>query len=385
MRVFIIAGEPSGDRLGGALMAGLKELAPGVTFQGVGGPEMEAQGLSSQFPMNELSVMGVLEILPGLRRLLRRIDETATAVIAAKPDVLITIDSPDFCLRVAKRAKAAIAVRTVHYVAPSVWAWRPKRAKKMARMIDHVLALLPFEPPYMEAEGMECDFVGHPVAGEPVAGPEEIAAFRAAHGLGDAPLLTVLPGSRGGEVTRHVPIFGDALRPILSENPDLRLVLPTTGPQAERLVALTADWPQQPLILDPRRLPNDDAQAEKRAAFAASRAALAASGTVSLELAAQGTPMAIAYGMNRLTWEIVTSMTLIDTVTLVNLITDSRVVPECLGPECTADRITPMVRDVLANPDVQKAAMDETMARLGRGGEAPGRRAARAVLTRMGG
>ena len=234
MRVFIIAGEPSGDRLGGALMAGLKTLRPEVSFSGIGGPEMEAQGLTSQFPMNELSVMGVMEILPGLRRLLRRIDETAQAVIAARPDVLITIDSPDFCLRVAKRAKAKIPLRTVHYVAPSVWAWRPKRAKKMARMIDHVLALLPFEPPYMEAEGMECDFVGHPVAGEPVAGPQDIAAFRAAHDLGEAPLLTVLPGSRGGEVTRHAPIFGQALRPILAEHPDLRLILPTTGPQAER-------------------------------------------------------------------------------------------------------------------------------------------------------
>ncbi len=384
MRVFIIAGEPSGDRLGGALMAGLKALAPEVTFQGIGGPEMEAQGLSSQFPMNELSVMGVMEILPGLRRLLGRIDETAKAVIASQPDVLITIDSPDFCLRVAKRARRAIQVRTVHYVAPSVWAWRPKRAKKMARMIDHVLALLPFEPPYMEAEGMECDFVGHPVAGEPVAGPQVIAAFRAAHDLGDAPLLTVLPGSRGSEVARHAPIFGQALGPILAETPDLRLVLPTTGPQVDRLTALTADWPQQPLILDPRRLSNDEAQAEKRAAFAASRAALAASGTVSLELAAQGTPMGIAYGMNRLTWEVVTSMTLIDTVTLVNLITESRVVPECLGPECTAERITPMLRDVLANPGAQQAAMEETMRRLGRGGEAPGLRAARAVLTRMG-
>lgn len=384
MRVFIIAGEPSGDRLGGALMAGLKTLRPEVSFSGIGGPEMEAQGLTSQFPMNELSVMGVMEILPGLRRLLRRIDETAQAVIAARPDVLITIDSPDFCLRVAKRAKAKIPLRTVHYVAPSVWAWRPKRAKKMARMIDHVLALLPFEPPYMEAEGMECDFVGHPVAGEPVAGPQDIAAFRAAHDLGEAPLLTVLPGSRGGEVTRHAPIFGQALRPILAEHPDLRLILPTTGPQAERLAVLTADWPQAPLILDPRRLSADEAQAEKRAAFAASRAALAASGTVSLELAAQGTPMAIAYGMNRLTWEIVTSMTLIDTVTLVNLITETRVVPECLGPKCSPDCITPMVRAVLNDPSAQQAAMAETMTRLGRGGEAPGLRAARAVLTRMG-
>ena len=383
MRVFIIAGEPSGDRLGGALMRGLKELRPEVTFEGVGGQEMEAEGLASRFPMQELSVMGIAEILPGLRHLLRRIDETAQAVIAARPDVLITIDSPDFCLRVAKRAKAKIPVRTVHYVAPSVWAWRPKRATKMAKMIDHVLALLPFEPPYMEAAGMDCDFVGHPVAGEPVASEGDIAAFRTTHALGDAPLLTILPGSRGGEVSRHAPIFGEALRPILAERPDLRLILPTTGAQAERVQALTADWPQVPLILDPRRLSAEAAQSEKRAAFGASTAALAASGTVSLELAAQGTPMAIAYGMSRLTWEIVTRMTLIDTVTLVNLITDSRVVPECLGPRCTPDNITPMLRQLLADPSGQDEATALTMERLGRGGEAPGLRAARAVLARM--
>ena len=142
MRVFIIAGEPSGDRLGAALMQGLKQLRPDVRFSGIGGPEMEGQGLESRFPMQELSVMGIAEILPGLRHLLRRIDETAQAVIAEMPDVLITIDSPDFCLRVAKRARRQVPVHTVHYVAPSVWAWRPKRAAKMAKMIDHVLALL---------------------------------------------------------------------------------------------------------------------------------------------------------------------------------------------------------------------------------------------------
>ncbi|WP_428925144.1 lipid-A-disaccharide synthase [Marinibacterium sp. SX1] len=383
MRVFIIAGEPSGDRLGGALMAGLRALRPDVRFDGIGGPEMEAQGLSSRFPMQELSVMGIAEILPGLRHLMRRIDETAEAVVTGRPDVLITIDSPDFCLRVARRAKARMALRTVHYVAPSVWAWRPGRAAKMARVIDHVLALLPFEPPYMEAAGMACDFVGHPVSTEAVAGPAEVAAFRAEHGLGDAPLLTVLPGSRGGEVARHAPVFGKALEPILAERPDLRLILPTTGPQADRLRALTADWVQQPLILDPRGLDNDRVQARKRAAFAASQAALAASGTVSLELAAQGTPMAIAYGMNRLTWEIVSRMALLDTVTLVNLVSETRVVPEALGPRCAPEHVTPILRQVLDDPAAQKAAMALTMDRLGRGGEPPGSRAARAVLDRI--
>ncbi|HGG63156.1 MAG TPA: lipid-A-disaccharide synthase, partial [Rhodobacteraceae bacterium] len=182
MRFYLIAGEPSGDALGAALMAGLKELQPDVDFAGVGGPLMQAQGLDSQFPMDELSVMGLAEVLPKYRALKRRIAECAEAVLAQKPDALITIDSPDFCLRVAKIVKAQSNTRTIHYVAPSVWAWREGRAAKMARVIDHVLALLPFEPPLMQAAGMGCDFVGHPVVSEPQATPEQAQDFRARHG-----------------------------------------------------------------------------------------------------------------------------------------------------------------------------------------------------------
>ena len=169
-RLFIAAGEPSGDLLGGVLIAGLRQLDPGLALEGIGGPAMAAQGLVSRFPMEELSVMGLAEVLPRLPNLLRRIRETGDAAAAMAPDALVTIDSPDFSLRVAKRARALRPdLRTIHYVAPSVWAWRPGRAARMARVIDHVLALLPFEPPYMQAAGMTCDFVGHPVAAEPEA------------------------------------------------------------------------------------------------------------------------------------------------------------------------------------------------------------------------
>ncbi len=171
MKLFLIAGEPSGDNLGAALMAGLRELAPGMGFLGVGGPAMQAEGLESRFPMEELSVMGIWEVLPKYRALKARIAETAQAIAETKPDALITIDSPDFCLRVARQARALNPdLRTIHYVAPSVWAWRAGRAKKMAQVIDHVLAILPFEPPLMRAAGMTCDFVGHPIVAEPVAG-----------------------------------------------------------------------------------------------------------------------------------------------------------------------------------------------------------------------
>ncbi|MBY6134514.1 lipid-A-disaccharide synthase [Nocardioides marinus] len=384
LRVFILAGEPSGDRLGAALMAGLRQLAPGVQFDGIGGALMAEQGLVSRFPMDELSVMGLAEVLPKYRHLKRRIRETADAVLETKPDVLITIDSPDFSLRVARLVKARSNIRTVHYVAPSVWAWRPKRAGKMAEVIDHVLALLPFEPPYMEAAGMDCDFVGHPVVAEPQATADEIAALRAEFGLADAPFVLALPGSRRSEVGRLAPVFGEALKRFVAQHPEYRVVVPAAAPVAAMVQKALVDWPTNTVMIDPGRFLPERAKAHKRAAFAGADLALAASGTVSLELAAAATPMVIAYRFQWLTWQIMKRMALIDTVTLVNLVSDSRVVPECLGPDCTAENIAAQLDAVLTQPDAQQDAMALTMQRLGAGGEAPGLRAARAVLERLG-
>ncbi|WP_109464473.1 lipid-A-disaccharide synthase [Albibacillus kandeliae] len=383
MRVFLIAGEPSGDRLGGALMEGLRQLAPGISFEGVGGPLMQAQGMTSLFPMEELSVMGLAEVLPKYRHLKRRITETARAALDSKPDVLISIDSPDFCLRVARLVKAESAIRTVHYVAPTVWAWRPGRAAKMAQVIDQVLALFPFEPPYMEAAGMECDFVGHPVVSEPVADATDVAAFRAEAGLGEAPYLLVLPGSRRGEVGRLVQPFGDALRRFIPQHPNMRVVVPAAGHVAPMVREAVQDWPGNPVVLDPNDTTPDLAVRRKRAAFAGADLALAASGTVSLELAAARTPMVIAYTFHWLTWQIMRRMALIDTVTLVNLVSETRVVPECLGPDCRGELISARLGEVQAAPDAQAEAMALTMERLGQGDEAPGLRAARAVLARL--
>ena len=377
MRFYLIAGEPSGDALGASLMAGLKELHPDVEFSGVGGPLMQAQGLVSQFPMEELSVMGLVEVLPKYRALKRRIAECAGAVLAQNPEALITIDSPDFCLRVAKTVKAQSNIRTIHYVAPSVWAWRAGRAAKMAKVIDHVLALLPFEPPLMQAAGMGCDFVGHPVVAEPQATHEQAQDFRTRHGINDTPLLLVLPGSRRGEVERLMPIFGETLRQLHKERPDLRIVLPAAPSVATRVQGLVAEWPVPPLLLDAVNLP------EKRAAFAAADVALAASGTVSLELAAANTPMVIAYDMNWLSRILIGRMLKVDTVTLVNLVSDTRVVPEFLGKNCVPDKIARGVLAVLNNPQKQQQAMTLTMERLGRSQEPPGLRAARAVLAAL--
>lgn len=371
LRVFLIAGEPSGDRLGAALMAGLKALAPGVEFHGIGGPLMQAEGLHSLFPMQELSVMGIAEVLPKYFHLKRRIREAAAAALAAQPAALITIDSPDFCLRVAALVKAARPdLRTIHYVAPSVWAWRPGRAAKMARVIDHVLALLPFEPPYMTAAGMTCDFVGHPVVAEPLAPPEAAAAMRAE---GPGPLLLVLPGSRRGEVTRLAGVFGETLAQVQAARPGLRVALPTLPAIAGLVGDVTARWPLRPeIITDPDR---------KRTAFAAADVALAASGTVSLELAANDCPMVIAYDMHPLSMWLMRRMALIDTVTLVNLVAESRTVPDYLGADCRADRIAPALLALLEDRHAQDQAMRLTMDRLGRGGEPPGLRAARSVLS----
>ena len=366
-KLFLIAGEPSGDRLGAALMAGLKSLTP-VEFAGVGGPLMQAEGMESLFPMEELSVMGIAEVLPKYLHLKRRIRETAAAVLASGATALVTIDSPDFCLRVAALVKAARPkMRTIHYVAPSVWAWRPGRAAKMARVIDHVLALLPFEPPYMTAAGMTCDFVGHPVVAEPLASPEERAAF-----AGDGPLLLALPGSRRGEVTRLAPVFGQVVGRLHARHPDLRVALPTVRGVAGLVRELTGAWAVAPQIIEDPGL--------KRGAFAAADVALAASGTVSLELATNACPMVIAYDMHPLTLWLMRRAALVDTVTLVNLVSETRVVPEFIGPDCRADKIAPALEAVMADPSAQQAAMTVTMERLGRGGEAPGLRAARSVL-----
>ncbi|MCC5992038.1 MAG: lipid-A-disaccharide synthase [Rhodobacteraceae bacterium] len=374
MSIFVIAGEPSGDKLGAALMAGLHALVPDVRFDGVGGEGMAAQGLASRFAMSDLSVMGLAEVLPRIRLLRRRIRETAAAIADTRPDLVVTIDSPDFCLRVLKQARAARPdLPVVHYVAPSVWAWRPGRAARMAPLVDHVLALLPFEPPYMQAAGMSCDFVGHPVVAEPRATQAEIADFKVRF---PGPLILALPGSRKGEITRHAPRFGQVLGQVAPSG--AQIIVPTVAAQADLMRAAVADWPVAAHVID--------AAQDKRAAFGAADVALAASGTVSLELAANGVPMVIAYDLNPLTRALAQRLIRLDTVTLVNLVSEIRAVPEFLGRNCTPALIAPALAQLMNDPDArarQRAAMAITMERLGQGGEAPGLRAARSVLRFM--
>ena len=385
LNIFLIAGEPSGDKLGGALMAGLKQLS-NPTFAGVGGPSMEEQGLNSLFPMSDLSVMGLLEVLPRVPRLLRRVRETTEAVVAANPDVLITIDSPDFCFRVAAKLKERLPdLKVVHYVAPSVWAWRPERAEKMARYVDHVLALLPFEPPYMTAAGMTCDFVGHPLVSESIPNAEQVEALGQELGLDlrSDKIICLLPGSRVGEIKRMAPIYGEVMRRVAAQVPEARFILPVSAAVVDEVRRMTQSWPVKPVLLDPTGLSVEDSEFRKRTAFHLSYCALATSGTVALELAAADCPMVVAYKANYLTTRMVKKLAQVDTANLINIVTESRVIPEFLFENCTVDKITPallsLVTDNSAHAEQQNACRT-TVRELGLGQEDPGVRAARSVL-----
>ena len=381
MKVFIIAGEASGDKLGTEMMKGLQNLTEQkVQFTGIGGEGMIGQGLTSLFPMDQISIMGIGEILSQYVALKRRIRQTVEAVLKTQPDVLITIDLPEFNLRVAQQVKARSSIRTVHYVAPTVWAWRPKRAAKMAPYIDQVLALFPFEPPYMQSAGMQCDFVGHPVVTEPKATVPQVGEFRRAQGLEGVPLLLVLPGSRRSEVSRLLPVFGQCVARLITHNPNMRVLVPTVPAVAEQVRQAVAQWAGEPIVQVAEDHNHATQLAEKRIAFAAADVALAASGTVSLELAAAGTPMVVAYDMAWLSRLIIGRMLRTDTVTLVNLVSETRAVPEFIGAACTPPAIVAAIQEVWARPEAQAFAMQDTMLKLGLGGKDPGVRAAQAVL-----
>lgn len=388
LRVHLIAGEASGDRLGAPLIRALREelAAQGraLEIRGVGGELMQAEGLRSLFPYDDLAVMGLLEVLPRLGTILGRMRETAADVAAFAPDVLLTIDSPGFALRVAKQAKAARPdLVTVHYVAPSVWAWKPDRARKMSAYVDHVLALLPFEPPYMTAEGMTCDFVGHPASRLPRPSAEAQAALRASIGATARPLICVLPGSRRGEVSRLSAPFGETLAQLKRHVPDLVAVLPAAAGVAEMAKALAADWKVEAHVLDPRGMDPAEAEARKFAAMAASDVALAASGTVTLELAAMGVPQVIGYRLNPITAMIARRLLKIDTANLVNLLLGEKAIPEYiqrfLVPETVASTLADLLRPGPAR-EAQVAAADRALAMLGRDGLPPSTRAARSAI-----
>jgi len=373
-RVFAIAGEPSGDALGGPLLDQLRALNPDIRFDGVGGPLMEAQGLRSLFPMSELSVMGLAEVLPRIPALLRRIAETAKAIERLRPDVVVTIDSPDFTHRVAARIRH-LGIPVVHYVAPTVWAWRPSRARKLAKLVDHVMTLFPFEPPYFEREGLAATFVGHPVVER--AGPQPRGdAFRSAHDIGvGAPVIGVLPGSRRGELARHLPIFGAAVSRLAECHAGLRAVVPTLPHLEAQVSEAATTWGVPATVIAER--------GDFENALAACNVALAASGTVVLELARARLPAVVGYRMNPLTGLLARRLVKLDHVSLINILLDRTVMPERLLGDCRPERLAADLDELLTHPesrDRQIAAFEDALNALQPDSGAPSRRAAETVL-----
>ncbi len=377
LTLMLVCGEPSGDQLGGELMAGLKALAgDGVRIVGVGGAAMAAQGLTSLFPLDDTAVMGLREVVPRIPEILRRVREASDFALATRPDAVVLIDSPDFTHRIAQRVKRMNpSIRTVNYVAPQVWASRQYRARKMARYFDLVLALLPFEAPFFEAHGVHAAFVGHPVI-ERAARMTGGDALRARLGVAsNAPVLAVLPGSRMNEVRLLLPPFRDAVARLTRKFPELVCLLPTVPHVAAAVRAGTADWPAPLHILE--------GDADKFAAFDAADAALAASGTVTTELALAHTPMVVAYRLGWLTYALARPFISVKFATLVNIILDREAVPEFIQVRCTgpnlANALVPLLRGT-PERDRQIEELDAATAQLGVGGEPPSLRAARALL-----
>lgn len=373
VKIMLVAGEASGDQLGGRLMAAIKRQNPAATFIGVGGPRMIGEGMQSLFSMNEMSVMGLAEIIPHIPRLLRRIRETADFALLERPDIVVTIDAPDFSFRVGKRL-ANRGIPLVHYVAPSVWAWRPGRARKIAKFLDHLLALLPFEPPYFEKEGLATTFIGHSAVEERHGGDAQ--RFRSTHGLDEhQKVIAILPGSRHSEVGRLLPVFREVVTRIHRDHPDYAFVVPTVSKVEDVVRQAVLEWPGKGIVVSTDQ--------ERRDAFSSAHAALAASGTVSLELGIVGVPHIIGYRVSPTSAWIARRLLKVDTVTIINLVLGRKLVPEYLQEDCTPDRLyAAMTALIMEGPDrtTQQAGFDEATTLLGFGQEPPSDKAASVVL-----
>jgi len=372
LHVYVIAGEPSGDVIGARLIEALRADGD-IEVSGIGGPEMEAAGLQSLFPYDELAIMGLTEVLPSVPRILRRMRKTARDIERKQPDVIVTIDSPGFVFGVIRRLKSRNCPR-VHYVAPTIWAWRAGRVKKFRKHFDHLLALFPFEPPLFEAAGLDCSFVGHPIAEGAVAsgnGP----AFRQRHGIGtDEQVLCLLPGSRRGEVSRLEPVISEVLGLLARSNPGARIVVPAAPNVRDAVGTLAVTWGDKVLVVD--------GASERYDAFAASDLALAASGTVTLELAYAGVPTVVIYQVGKLTGEIARRMIRIEHVSIVNIVAGRLIFPEFLQSRCRPALITGAVSALLGDRDAARIIGADAQAiacDIAGGGDKPSARAARAI------
>lgn len=378
--VYVIAGEMSGDLLGARLVTALRQISPRtLTFAGVGGTAMQGAGVPSLFPMRDLSVMGLAEVLPRLPKLLARISQTVDDIVARQPRVVVTIDSPGFCFRVVEKAKKKCPnTKFIHYVAPQVWAWKPERAEKVAQMFDGLMCLFPFEPQFFTVHGLKSAFVGHPVidiAGT-VDGSRESFFEKYDLSLTNPPtILSVLFGSREGEVERLGPPFYEAAYRLLREWPNLAVLVPTPPHLWDKLKTIVGS--------DQRFIPVDPQ--DRFLAFALSNAAIAASGTVGLELAMLGVPHSVSYKFSPLTYMLGRRLVRVQHMHLVNILLNQRIVPEFLQKEATGRSIAGTTLDLLVNKggcaDRQRTAFAEARHLLmGEGGGSPAQQAAAFVL-----
>jgi lipid-A-disaccharide synthase len=377
--IWLVAGEESGDQLGSKLIPALRErFGAGTSFKGVGGHGMEQAGLRSLFPLSEVAVMGILPVVKRLPSIVRRAYQTVDAIVADHPDGLVIIDSPDFTHAVAKRVRRRLPdLPIVDYVSPSVWAWRPGRARKMRSYVDHVLALLPFEPEaHGRLGGPPCTYVGHPLI-------ERMKQYRPAPGerrlLGDGPVeLLVLPGSRRTEIARLMEPFGRTLERLAQRRgSDLAVTLPAVSHLAEDIERATLAWPVRPKIVL--------GEAEKLAAFRRAHAALAASGTVTLELALSHVPMVVAYKVSKLE-EQLKYVIKVPSIVLANLVLSENVIPELIQWDCTPEKLTAALLPLLGDTPArrrQAEAFDRMSGLLDTGSETPSARAARIVAETM--
>lgn len=372
--VYIVAGEASGDVLGARLMRAMRSQRDNLTFAGIGGARMAEEGLQTLFPMHELALMGLAEVLPKLRALKRRMDETVADVTLRRPAVIVTIDSPGFALRLLRRI-APLGLPRVHYVAPQVWAWRENRVRKYPGLWERLLCLLPFEPAFFAGHGLAAEFVGHPVL-ESGAGTGNAARFRKTHGIAPHAMPVILmPGSRVTEITRLMPIFAEALGLLEDRFPNLVPVMPVAASVAPRVTAAVAAWPHKPILLT--------GVADKHDAFAAARVALTKSGTSTLELALAGVPMVVTYRVNPITAAIVRRVVKVSHAAMVNLLAGREVVPELIQEHCTPQRLAAEVSRLIEDDDAadaQRAAFAEVMASLRPRQGLPSDAAAAAVL-----
>lgn len=378
--IWLVAGEESGDQLGAKLMSSLKARlgAANVRFRGVGGHAMEREGLASLFPLSDISVMGVVPVLTRLPSLVRRIYAAVHGAVADRPDALVIIDAPDFTHAVARRVrKRAPEIPIVNYVSPTIWAWRPGRARKMRAYVDHVLAVKPFEPAaHLRLGGPSCTYVGHPAI-------ERLAELRPGpgerRGLDDGPVeLLVLPGSRRSEISRLMDPFGEALGRVLPGlGRPVVLTLPAVSHLAEEIEDRSRGWPVRPRIVL--------GEAEKYAAFRRAHAALAASGTVTLELALSGVPMVVAYKVSKLE-EQLKHLIRVPSFVLANLVLGESVVPEFIQYNCTPEKLAAALAPLLADTPERRRQLD-AFARIdaltSTGEESPSERAARVVCEVM--